>query len=177
MDSHICIEETITSETVYDGGLITVRRDTVRVANGKTATREIVEHQPVVVMAPVDADGQLLFVRQYRKPIERVLIEVPAGAIESGESAEDAVRREMREETGYDPKRIEPITTIYPSPGFTDEVMHVFAVYDLEGDGQPSEPLDELQVVRVPVETAREMVRTGQISDAKSVVAVLMLKS
>jgi ADP-ribose pyrophosphatase len=173
----IAPEETVRSEVVYRGRLITVRRDTVRLRSGKTGEREIVEHAPVVAMIPLDEDGKLLMVRQYRKAVEQVLLELPAGSIEEGETPEDAVRREMVEETGYEPRIIRLVTDLYPSPGISDEVMHMYLVSDMTGEGHPTEPADEIEVERVDVTQAAEMVRHGLITDAKSKVGILMLES
>ena len=173
----IQVEETIESEMVLEGSFIRVRRDVVRTGRGRTATREIVLHPPVVVMLSLDHDGNVLLVRQYRKAIEQETLELPAGGIEEDEAVEDAVRREMVEETGYEPGRIDPLAMIYPSAGMSDELMHIFVVSDLQGDGVPSEPADELEVVRVPFAEACGMVLDGVIKDAKSVAGILMLKS
>jgi len=170
-------EDTLSSELIYEGRVISVRRDTVRTGTGATATREIVHHAPVVVMAPMTADGDLLLVRQYRKAVERELLELPAGGVEPGESIENAVRREMIEETGYDPGSITPMTTIYPTPGISDESMHLFRVADLKGDGQATEPADEILCRRVTLTDAVRMVMSGEIVDAKTIIGVLMLES
>jgi len=169
-------EETIHSESIYRGRIIQVRVDTVQTPAGST-TREIVEHAPVVAMVALDADGNLLLVRQYRKAVEDVLLEIPAGGIEPGESREDAVRREMVEETGLEPRHIEPLCTLYPSPGMSDEVMYVYLVTDLVGDGIPTEATDQLSVMRVARAEALALIHTGRIVDAKSVAGVLMLES
>jgi len=168
-------ETTVTTERVYTGKVVTLRKDTVRTGNGGTAIREIVEHAPVVVMVPVTADGEILLIRQFRKPVERVLFEVPAGLIEPGESIETAARREMVEETGYEPATMELLTSIYPSPGMTDELMHIFRVSDLQGSGIPTEPDDELETVRMSLSEARSMVTDGRIQDAKTVIGILLL--
>lgn len=170
-------EATIESEVVYHGALINVRRDTVGLPGDRTGSREIVEHPAVVAMVAVDSAGDLLLVRQYRKAVERVLLEIPAGSMESGESAEEAVRREMLEETGYTPRRIEPLAMIYPSPGISDEVMRLFVVSELEGEGKPTETSDEIIVERVPASVARDMALKGEIEDAKSIVGITMLES
>jgi len=170
-------EETESSERIYDGSLIAVRRDQVRLPNGGTATREIVEHPPVVAMLVTGSDGRLLMVRQYRKPVEQTLLEIPAGGIEPGESELEAVKREMREETGYEPRRVERLLTIYPTPGVSDEVMHLYRAWDLQGDGRPTEASDQLEVEWLETGAAISMARRGEIVDAKSVVAILMLES
>lgn len=173
----IAPEVTVASTTVYGGSLIKVRRDTVRLPKGGTASREIVEHPPVVAIIAEDGDRNLVLVRQYRKPIEDITLEIPAGAIEPNEGAADAAHREMVEETGLDPGGLREVSTIYSSPGFSDEVMHLFYAWDLRGDGQPTESSDEIEVVRVEYENARNMVFRGEITDAKSVAGILMLES
>ncbi len=175
--SEITPEETIASTMVFEGSLIKLRKDTVRLNGGKTTVREIVEHAGVVAMVATDQEGALLMVRQYRKPIEQVLLEIPAGGIEEGETEMDAATREMQEETGYTPTQMERLITIHPSPGISDEVMHLYRVWGLEGDGRPTEPSDQIEVERVPIAEAAQMVRSGAISDAKTVVGILMLES
>lgn len=170
--SKIQPERTLSSETVFSGKLIDVRRDTVSLPGGKSTTREIVVHPEVVAMLPTLDDGRLVLVRQYRKPAERVLLEIPAGGIEDGETPEDAVRREMREETGYRVGKAEPLATFYSSPGFTTELMHLFRCSGLE-PGQPTESTDELEVVLLTPEQARDCWRNGEIADAKSILALL----
>lgn len=171
------VETTQKSEMVYDGSWIKVRMDTVITGTGQTATREIVVHPEVVVMIPLTAEGDVLMVRQYRKAVERELLELPAGTMEPGEAPEHAARREMREETGYDPHKVEHVADIYPSPGTSSEVIHMFLVTDLQGDGVPSEPADELQSERFSRSQARDLVLDGTIVDAKSVAGILMLES
>lgn len=173
----IAPEVTLSSEMVYDGSYISVRKDLVRTGRGATASREIVLHPAVVVMVPIDRDGNLLLVRQYRKAIEQVMLELPAGGIDDGESPEDAVRREMVEETGYEPARVRSMGTIYSSAGMSNEIMHLFLVWDLRGDGVATEPADELQVEVMSRADAKEMVLDGRINDAKSVAGILMLES
>jgi ADP-ribose pyrophosphatase len=177
MSKEIQAEETINSEIVFEGKVVSLERATVTTGTGATATLEIVRHVPVVVMAPLDADGNLIMVQQYRKPIEQVLLELPAGGVEKGETLEQAARREMREETGYEPAELSILTTIFPTPGISDETMHLFLARDLTGDGHATEPDDELQTVRLSVPEALEMVRDGRIADAKSAVGILMLES
>lgn len=170
-------EETIRSESIYQGRAVNLRKDTVVTGTGEHTEREVVEHAPVVVMAPLMDAGKLLMVRQYRKPVERELLELPAGGVEPGESLTHAVRREMIEETGYAPGAVEPMVTILPSPGISNEVMHIFRVSSLEPRGGPEELTDQLEVEVVTVADAVDMVWAGGISDAKSIIGVLMLES
>jgi ADP-ribose pyrophosphatase len=166
-------ETTVNSKTVYSGKLVDVRKDTVRLANGKTTEREIVVHSEVIAVIPVLDDGRLVLVRQFRKPAERTLLEVPAGGIDQGETAEDAVRREMVEETGYRVGSTTRLVSFYTSPGYTTELMHLFEARELQ-PGEPTEQTDQIEVVAVSLEEALQEIETGEMADAKSILAILM---
>ncbi|HEV3310258.1 MAG TPA: NUDIX hydrolase [Chloroflexota bacterium] len=175
--SRIQPEVTVATEVAYSGSYISVRRDTVRTGSGVVATREIVLHPPVVVMVPLNGNGDLVMVRQYRKAVERELLELPAGGIDEGESAEDAVRREMIEETGLVVGSLKLLGTIFSTPGMSDEVMHIYRVWDLTGDGVPTEPADEIAMEVISRGDALKMAMDGRICDAKSIVGIAMLES
>jgi len=165
-------EVTLDSQTVYAGRLIEVHKDTVRLPNGATTSREIVLHPEVVVMLAVLKDGRLVMVRQYRKAVDRVLVELPAGGIDPGETAEDAVRREMIEETGYRAGALQHVTSFYSSPGITTELMHLYTVTQLT-PGSPTEESDQLEVVLVTLEEALGRIQRETAWDAKTLLALL----
>lgn len=165
-------EETLKSETAFDGKLVKVRTDTVRLPGGKTTTREIVVHSEVVGILPVLEDGRIVFVRQFRKAAEGILLEVPAGGIDDGENAEDAVRREMVEETGYRVGALEHLYSFYTSPGFTTELMHLYRATNLT-PGQPTEETDQIEVELLTPEDAMRRLQSGEIQDAKTIIALL----
>jgi len=169
--SEIEPEETTASEVAFDGSLITVRKETVRLPDGRTTEREIVAHAEVVAILPVLDDGRIVFVRQYRKAAERVLLEIPAGGIDDGEGPEDAVRREMVEETGYRVGAMARLGSFYTSPGFTTELMHLYRATQLV-PGTPTESTDQIEVVTLSVQEARRRIG-GEIADAKTILAVL----
>lgn len=166
-------EPTLTSETVFSGRLIDVRRDTVRLPNDDTTTREIVVHPEVVAMVPVLDDGRLVLVRQYRKAVDRVLLEIPAGGIDPGETAEEAARREMIEETGYRVGSLRLLTSFYTSPGFTTENMHLFLVENLK-PGEATEQADQIEVVTLSLRESMQRIEVGEIADAKSMLGLLL---
>ena len=166
-------EITIHSEIAFEGKLIQVRKDTVRIPGEKSTTREIVVHPEVVGILPVLDDGRIVFVRQYRKAADEILLEVPAGGIDEGEDAEDAVRREMVEETGYTVGTLKHLISFYTSPGFTTELMHLYKATDLT-PGEPTEETDQIEVELVTPEEAIRLVRAGEIRDAKTILAVLV---
>jgi ADP-ribose pyrophosphatase len=165
-------EVTVDSETVFEGKLIQVRKETVQLPDGGTTVREIVAHSEVIAALPTLPDGRIVMVRQFRKPAERVMLEIPAGGIDGDESPEDAVRREMVEETGYRVGRVEHLTSFYTSPGFTTELMHLYRATELE-PGEPTEETDQIEVVLVPRDEAVARIRSGELQDAKTILAIL----
>ena len=118
-------EKTISSERIYEGAIINLRRDEVTVQNG-TSYREIIEHNGGAVLAAVTDEGKMVMVRQYRKPAGRVMLEVPAGKIDSGEEPLSAAIRELKEETGYTATEVKFMTSFYPSVGYSEEVLYLY---------------------------------------------------
>ncbi|RNB81547.1 NUDIX hydrolase [Brevibacillus fluminis] len=165
-------EKTISSQPIYDGRIIKVKVDEVVLPNGKTAKREIVNHQGAVAVMALTDDNKLLAVRQFRKPLERSIIEIPAGKLERGEEPIECARRELLEETGYTAKVLTLLSSFYTSPGFADEILHLFVATGLTaGEAQPDE--DEfVEVLHLSLEEARQLHAAGDIRDAKTVVAL-----
>ena len=167
-------EPTIASRTVFEGRILNVRVDTVQLVNGRSGTREIVEHSPSICVVPVDAAGNVLLVRQYRKPAEAFLLEVPAGGIEPGETPEDAARRELQEEIGHTAGRLTPLTAFYLAPGWCTEYMHAFLATELAPARLESDDDEFITVERVPLSEIPALIADGSIRDAKSVAALLL---
>ena len=117
------MEETLSSHLIYNGAILKLRVDNVKLPDGKQTRREVVEHSDCVAMVAIDADDNVLLVKQFRKPVEKELLEIPAGCIDPGEEAVATVRREMREETGYRPEKIERLGGFYASPGYCTEYL------------------------------------------------------
>ncbi|MGO0060917.1 NUDIX domain-containing protein [Brevibacillus fluminis] len=165
-------EKTISSQPIYDGRIIKVKVDEVVLPNGKTAKREIVNHQGAVAVMALTDDNKLLAVRQFRKPLERSIVEIPAGKLERGEEPIECARRELLEETGYTAKELTLLSSFYTSPGFADEILHLFVATGLTaGEAQPDE--DEfVEVLHLSLEEARQLHTAGDIRDAKTVVAL-----
>lgn len=164
-------EPTVRTETVFSGRLIEVRKVTVGLSNGTTTDREIVVHPEVVAVLPLLDDGRVVLVRQFRKAAERELLEVPAGGIDEGETPEDAVRREMVEETGYRVGSLKWLSSFYTSPGFTTERMHLFEARGLQ-PGEATEETDQIEVVLMTPEEALERVESDDVADAKTLLAL-----
>jgi ADP-ribose pyrophosphatase len=164
-------EDTVSTELVFEGKLISVRRDTVRLPNGKTTEREIVEHAPTIAVLPVLDDGRIVMVRQFRKAAEREMLELPAGGIDGEESPADAVRREMKEETGYDVGDLTFLCSFFTSPGFTTEFMHLYRATNLT-PGTPTESTDQIEIELLSPEDLRARMRSGEIVDAKTILGL-----
>jgi len=169
----LAAEKTLSSQIIYDGRAVKLRIDTVQTASGRQTTREIVEHADCVAIIAVDADDNVLLVNQFRKPVEKELLEIPAGGIDAGEDAEAAVIREMREETGFLPQRVEHLGGFYSTPGYGTEYLYLYLATDLTPSQLYAEDTDEIEVVRVPLSQIPDLIASGRICDAKSIAGLL----
>ncbi len=169
-------EKTLGSEKIYEGAIINLRRDKVTVENG-TSYREIIEHNGGAVVAAVTEDGKMVMVRQYRKPAERVMLEVPAGKIDKGEEPLAAAIRELKEETGYTAAKVRFLTQFYPSVGYSEEVLYLYLCTDLTAGETDFDENEAIDIEEVEIERLYEMAMNGQIEDAKTIIAILMVKA
>ena len=167
------MEETLSSQLIYDGRVVKLRVDSVRLGNGRQATREIVEHSDCIAVVVIDKNNNVLLVKQFRKPVEKELLEIPAGGIDPGEDPVTAVEREMREETGYFPKRVERLGGFYSTPGYCSEYLYLYLATDLIPSRLFAEDTEGIEVIHVPVTEIRELVKQGKIQDAKSIAGLL----
>jgi ADP-ribose pyrophosphatase len=167
----------LASEIVYQGRAFTIRRDHMELPDGRTVQFDIVAHTGSVVLLPLDANGNLLFVRQYRHPAKLELLELPAGTLDEDEAPEACARREIREETGMAAGKLKEIGQFYLAPGYSTEFMHVYLASELRPD--PLEPdADEfLQVEAIPLAQALEMAQRGEVPDAKSLAALYLART
>ncbi len=167
-------EPTIQSQMVYRGRIVNLRVDTVRMSNGVQARREIVEHSDSVCIVPVDDQGNVLLVRQYRKPAQETLLEVPAGGVDPGEAPEQAAHRELKEETGYSARHIEHLASFWTTPGFCTELMHAYLATGLQAGNSEQEEDEEIDLVPVPLARVPELIRRREIKDAKTIASLLL---
>ena len=167
-------ETTVDSRRIYSGKIIGVRVDTVRLPNGGTSQREIVEHGDSVVMVAVDDQQRVLLVRQYRKSPEKSLLEAPAGGLEEGEDPDEAALRELQEEIGFTAGNLHRMPGFWMTPGFCTEYMHAYIATDLRPGALAPDEDESIEVVPVPLARIPDMIRTGEIEDAKSIAALLM---
>ncbi len=175
MDEEL-IETKVKSETIYDGVLLHVRRDTVKLPNGNEAKREWIKHPGASSVIPIFPDGQIILVKQYRYPIEKITLEVPAGKLDSpDEDPLECAIRELSEETGYTSGNIYKLTTIATTVGFSNEMIHLYAAEDLQEGKQHTDEDEFINVIKVPLSEAMRMVEDGRIIDAKSIISILML--
>ena len=168
-------EKTLDSKRIYEGRTINLRVDKVTVVSG-TSTREIVEHKGGAVIAAVTDDNKIIMVKQFRKPMESPILEVPAGKLDGDEDPADAALRELSEETGYTAGKLEKLTEFYPSVGYTTEVLHIYLATDLKpGVCHPDEN-EVLEVMEMDLEEVYRMVMDGKIHDGKTIAAVMMAR-
>jgi ADP-ribose pyrophosphatase len=169
--------ELLKSEIVYSGRAFTIHRDSLRLPDGRTTKLDIVEHIGSVVILPLDDQGNLLFVRQYRHAAGLDLLELPAGTLDEGEAPDTCARREIREETGMAAGNLEHLGGFYLAPGYSTEYMHVYLANDLRPDPLEADADEFLSLEYIPLEKAMEMARHGDIPDAKSLAAILLAQS
>src|SRR5512140_3275142 len=172
-DAHLT-ETTVSSEVVYDGKLLHVRRDQIRLPDGSIATREYIVHPGAVLMVPVKDDGRLVVERQYRYPHRRVFLEFPAGKLDPGEDALATAKRELIEETGYTARTWTRLGVVHPVISYSTEAIELYLAEELEHVGAELDDGEFLEIVELSVDEMLAALDRGEITDAKTVSALLM---
>lgn len=166
-------EKTVSTESVYKGRIFEVTRDTALLENGKEVQRDVVHHSGGVTVIPITENEEILMVKQYRYPHHKVMLEIPAGKIEPGEKHYDCGKRELLEETGCTCKNYEYLGEIVPTPAYVSEVIHLYIASGLEFTAQDLDEDEFLDVEKIPLEKAADMVLNGEITDSKTQIGVL----
>lgn len=167
-------EKTLSEKNIYDGNIIKVKVQKVSLLEGKTGTREIVRHPGGVGILAFKDKNTILMVKQFRKPIEKAIYEIPAGKLEPNEDIEKSARRELKEETGYTSNKFEYMGKIVSSPGFCDEYIHLFKAEELTPGETDFDDGEFIDLYEVSIDDAKKMVKDGQIIDAKTICALMM---
>ena len=167
-------ERLLDSQHVYRGRAIHVRVDSVVKPNDTKTTREVVEHVDCVVILPVDRNGKILLVRQFRHAVSKEMLELPAGSIDPGETPEEAAIRELREETGYKAGKLEKLGGFYAAPGYCTEYLHFFRATQLQKSPLKAEDTDEIEVVPTSPADVPGLIASGRVCDAKTIAGFLI---
>ncbi|MCH5349120.1 MAG: NUDIX hydrolase [Oscillospiraceae bacterium] len=166
-------EKTVSSDLIFDGKIITVKKDTAELENGEIVNRELVVHPGGVCIVPINDKGEILMVKQFRYPFQTVLTEIPAGKLEVGEDHREAGLRELREETGAVCEKFEYLGVCYPSVAYLTEKIHMYMATGLTFEKQDLDEDEFLDVVKIKMEDAVKMIMNGEIEDAKTQCAIL----
>ena len=167
-------EKTLSSKMIFYGRAVNLRVDTIQMQDGRQTTREIIEHGNCIAVVAVDEDNNVLLVSQYREAVEKELLEIVAGGIEPGEDIATAVKREMQEETGYLPQKVESLGGYYLAPGYSTEFLYLYLATDLLPSRLAAEDTEGINIVRVPVSQIRKLLASGKICDGKSIAGLYM---
>lgn len=166
-------EQTVDTSYVFEGRIIKVKKDKVLLPSGHTSTREVVEHNGGVCVLPIDNDGNVYFVKQFRYPYKQVVTEIPAGKREGDENPLDCGIRELKEEIGASADEVISLGFMYPSPGYCGEIIWMYLAKGLKFGAQKLDEDEFLNVEKIPLERAIEMVMNNEIHDAKTQIALM----
>lgn len=171
-------EKTIKTEQIFQGKIISLQVDDIELPDGNHAKREIIKHPGAVAVLALTSEGKIILVEQYRKALERTLVEIPAGKLEPGEAPEATAQRELEEETGFTCGKLTLLQSFYTSPGFADELVHLYLAEGLKKEENPL-PADEdefVELLEVSLEEAEQLVKDKLIYDAKTAFAIQYLQ-
>ncbi|KMK76097.1 NUDIX domain-containing protein [Alkalihalobacillus pseudalcaliphilus] len=166
------VEKTTNIQAIYQGRIIDLQIEDVLLPNGETSKREVVKHPGAVGIIPITSEGKLVMVRQYRKALEKVIVEIPAGKLDHQEEPIACAKRELQEETGYVSNSMDFVVSFYTSPGFANEIIHIYVAGGLEKKEMALDEDEFLDVIEVSIEEAEEMIQNQIIHDAKTIYAV-----
>lgn len=165
-------ELTTRKENVFRGRIFDIDRHYIRLPNGRESFRDIVKHPGAVAVIPILDDGKIVLVRQYRKAVEKELLEIPAGTLKPGEDLKVCVRRELMEETGYAARKVTRLISFYPAPGYTSEMIHIFTATGLTLKQSCPEEDEDITVETMRLDRIVKMIKEGKITDSKTIVGI-----
>ncbi|MFH1386089.1 MAG: NUDIX hydrolase [bacterium] len=168
------MEKKISSKRIFDGRLLGVRFDKVKLENGVETTREVVEHPGAVAIIAITEEDELVLVKQFRYPTGEAVLEIPAGVPKKGEKLVAAAKRELEEETGYRPSKVKELFGAYSSPGYSDEMIHYCLATGLDMMGQNTDEDEIVEVEIVDIETCIDLVKKGKIKDNKTIIGIML---
>jgi ADP-ribose pyrophosphatase len=171
-DESKLFEETITSSHVFDGTLLQVYVDEVKLPDGSTSTRDWIKHPGASAVVPVFEDGTIMLLKQFRYPPQKLFIEVPAGKIDPGETPLTSARRELEEESGFSCENLEKVGSLYPAIGYADEEIFVYVGWGLQETSKQTDHDEFLINYRIPFSKALQMIENGDIKDGKTISAI-----
>lgn len=170
-------EETVTSQIHFQGQILNVRVDQVKLPDGNTTKREVVEHSGGVTIIPVTDAGEIILVKQYRKAADQVLLELPAGKLEPEEDPETCAGRELEEETGYRAGKLEKLFSFYTTPGYSDEILHLYLAGELVKSVTSMDDGEFIEIKKIKMEEIDKYINQGKIKDAKTIIGLQFLKA
>lgn len=167
------VEKTVNCKNLYNGKIVKLDIETVLLPNGNTTEREIIRHPGAVAILPIDSNENIYFIKQFRKAIDEVLIEIPAGKLEKGEEPYKCALRELQEEIGYTSNKLTLINTVYTSPGFADEIIYIYKAEELVKSQLKKDEDEFIDICIIHKSQVFDMIKNGEIRDAKTIVALL----
>lgn len=170
-------EKTIKKRLLFKGRVVNFRKDTVRLISGRIAWREFMDHPGAVGVLPILPNGKVVLIKQYRYPVHVVTYEIPAGKLTKGEKPLSCIKRELAEEAGLKARNIKKLTGFWPTPAFSNEIIHLYVVTDLTPCAGTPDYDEFLERVEVPLKTALRWVHQGKIKDAKTIIALLLYQA
>jgi len=170
-------EEKISSKKIFSGKIIELYFDKIKLPNNKIATREKVTHPGAVGIIPVNREGEVFLVKQYRYPLKNTLIEIPAGKLDEDESPTDCAKRELKEEIGALGGKLIHISTFYTSPGFCDEILYLYLALDFEVKENNLDHDEFLQIIKIKLGDCLKLIKENKIKDAKTIIGILLAES
>ncbi len=169
-------EEKVTSKEIFKGKILKLYFDQVRLPNNKIATREKIEHPGAVAIVPINKENEVILVRQYRYPVDKVLIEIPAGKLDGSEPPIECAKRELKEEVGVEGGNFIHLAQIFTSPGFSSEKMEIYLVQDFEEKENNLDDDEFLNIIKIKLKDCLDMIKKGEINDAKSIIGIMMAR-